>query len=97
MDTFVRFITVGLVLWAIVVVFKKQGITMDNFIKDNFMKFIAVGLVLWAGVNVLMKFMPNIATQLPLPVYEFFYSITVNTEPSLPTESFPPEPNDVSP
>ena len=97
MDTFVRFMTVGLVLWAIVVVFKKQGITMDNFIKDNFMKFIAVGLVLWAGVNVLMKFMPNTATQLPLPVYEFFYSITVNTEPSLPTKSFPPEPNDVSP
>ena len=92
-----RFMTVGLVLWAIVVVFKKQGITMDNFMKDNFMKFIAVGLVLWAGVNVLMKFMPNTATQLPLPVYEFFYSITVNTEPSLPTESFPPEPNDVSP
>ena len=56
---------------------------------DKVMKFIAVGLVLWAGVNVLMKFMPNTATQLPLPVYEFFYSITVNTEPSPPTESFP--------
>ena len=39
---------------------------------DKVMKFIAVGLVLWAGVNVLMKLMPNIATQLPLPVYEFF-------------------------
>jgi len=86
MDDFVRFMTVGLVLWAIVVVFKKQGIT-----KDNFMKFIAVGLVLWAGVNVLMKFMPNTATQLPLPVYEFFYSITVNTEPSPPTETFSQE------
>ena len=88
MDSFVRFMTVGLVLWAIVVVFKKQGITMDNF-----MKFIAVGLVLWAGVNVLMKFMPDIAILLPLPVYEFFYSITMNTEPSPPTESFSPEPN----
>ena len=64
---------------------------------DKVMRFIAVGLVLWAGVNVLMKFMPNTATQLPLPVYEFFYSVTVNTEPSPPTESFSPEPNDVSP
>ena len=58
---------------------------------DKVIKFIAVGLVLWAGVNVLMKVMPNIATQLPLPVYEFFYSITVNTEPSLPTETFSQE------
>ena len=62
---------------------------------DKVMKFIAVGLVLWAGVNVLMKFMPDIAILLPLPVYEFFYSITVNTEPSLPTETF--DPDDVSP
>ena len=88
MDNFVSFMTVCLVLWAIVVVFKKQGITINNF-----MKFIAVGLVLWAGVNVLMKFVPDVATQLPLPIYEFFYSITVNTEPSPPTESFSPEPN----
>ena len=60
---------------------------------DKVMKFIAVGLVLWAGVNVLMKFMPNTATQLPLPVYEFFYSITVNIEPSppTPTETFSQE------
>ena len=61
---------------------------------DKVMKFIAVGLVLWAGVNVLMKFMPNTATQLPLPVYDFFYSITMNTEPRPPTKTFePPEPN----
>jgi len=58
---------------------------------DKVIKFIALGLVLWAGVNVLMKVMPNIATQLPLPVYEFFYSITVNTEPSPPTETFSQE------
>ena len=58
---------------------------------DKVMKFIAVGLVLWAIVNTLMKFMPEYATQLPLPVYDFFYSITVNTEPSPPTESFPLE------
>ena len=49
---------------------------------DKVRNFIAIGLVLYACVNVLMKFMPDIATQLPLPVYEFFYSITVNTEPS---------------
>ena len=61
---------------------------------DKVIKFISVVLVLWAGVNVLMKFMPDIAMLLPLPVYEFFYSITVNTEPSPPTETFePPEPN----
>ena len=60
---------------------------------DKVRNFIAIGLVLYACVNVLMKFMPDIATQLPLPVYEFFYSITVNTEPSPPTESFSPEPN----
>ena len=64
---------------------------------EKVMKFIAVGLVLWAGVNVLMKFMPDIAIMLPLPVYEFFYAITVNLEPDsiLPTESL--DPDDVSP
>ena len=49
---------------------------------DKVMKFIAVGLVLWAIVNALMKFMPEYATQLPVPIYEFFYAITVNTKPS---------------
>ena len=38
-----------------------------------------------------MKFMPEYATQLPLPVYEFFYSITVNTEPSPTIETMPLE------
>ena len=52
---------------------------------DKVRNFIAIGLVLYACVNVLMKFVPDIATQLPLPVYEFFYSITVNIEPSTPT------------
>jgi len=60
---------------------------------DKVNNFITIALVLWVGVNILMKVMPNTATQLPLPVYEFFYSITVNTEPSPPTESFSPEPN----
>ena len=58
---------------------------------DKVIKFIAVGLVLWAGVNVLMKVMPNTATQLPPPVYEFFYSIAVNTAPRPPTETFSQE------
>ena len=58
---------------------------------DQVKKFITIALVLYACVNVLMKVMPNTATQLPLPVYEFFYSITVNTEPSPPTETFSQE------
>ena len=60
---------------------------------DQVKKFITIALVLWACVNVLMKYMPNIATQLPLPVYEFFYSITVNIEPNppTPTETFSQE------
>ena len=58
---------------------------------DKFKNFIAIGLVLYVCVNVLMKLMPDIATQLPLPVYEFFYSITLNTEPSPPTETFSQE------
>ena len=58
---------------------------------DKFRNFIAIGLILYACVNVLMKLMPNIATQLPLPVYEFFYSITLNIEPSPPTETFSQE------
>ena len=58
---------------------------------DKVNNFITIVLVLYACVNVLMKFMPDIATQLPLPVYEFFYSITVNTEPSPPTETFSQE------
>ena len=58
---------------------------------DKVTNFIAMGLVLYACVNVFMKFMPDIATQLPLPVSEFFYSITVNTEPRPPIESLPLE------
>ena len=59
--------------------------------KDKVNNFIAIGLVLYVGVNVLMKLMPDIAAQLPLPVYEFFYSITVNTEPSPSTKTFSQE------
>ena len=59
--------------------------------KDKVNNFITIGLVLWACVNILMNLMPDTAAQLPLPVYEFFYSITVNTEPSPPTETFSQE------
>ena len=64
---------------------------------DKVMKYVAVGLIFWGVVNILMKFMPEYATQLPLPIYEFFYSITVNTEPSsttgtTPLETIEPEP-----
>ena len=59
-------------LWARVVKNIKADI---KFI----MKLLAVGLVLWACVNVLMKFLPEIATQLPLPVYDFFDSISALT------------------
>ena len=61
---------------------------------DKVKNFIVVGLVLYACVSVFMKFLPDIATQLPLPVYEFFYSITVNTEPSpetMPLETIEPD------
>ena len=63
---------------------------------DKVMKYIALGVTFWGVVNILMKFMPEYATQLPLPIYEFFYSITVNTEPSstngtVPLETIVPE------
>jgi|TARA_B100000749_G_scaffold26956_1_gene18982 hypothetical protein len=58
---------------------------------DKVNNFITIVLVLYACVNVLMNLMPDIAAQLPLPVYEFFNSITVNTEPSPPTETFSQE------
>ena len=59
-------------LWARVV----KNIKADI---KSIMKLLAVGLVLWAGVNVLMKFLPDIAAQLPLPIYDFFDSISALT------------------
>ena len=53
---------------------------------DQFIKFMTMGLVLWTIVNALMKFMPEFAIQLPLPIYDFFYSITVNPTPVSPAE-----------
>ena len=51
-----------------------------------------MGLVLWTIVNALMKFMPEFATQLPLPIYDFFYFITVNPAPISPAEFDSPAP-----
>ena len=39
-----------------------------------------------------MKFMPEFATQLPLPIYDFFYFITVNPAPISPAEFDSPAP-----
>ena len=50
-----------------------------------------MGIVLWTIVNALMKFMPEFATQLPLPIYNFFYFITVNPAPENPVELYLPE------
>ena len=58
---------------------------------DKVMKYIALGVTFFGVVNILMKFMPEYATQLPLPIYEFFYYITVNTEPSSTTGTSPLE------
>ena len=58
---------------------------------DKVIKCVAASLIVWGVVNILMKFMPEYATQLPLPIYEFFYSITVNTEPSSTTGTIPLE------
>ena len=59
---------------------------------DIFVKLMTLGLVLWAIINALMKFMPEYATQLPLPIYEFFYSITVNPLSDSPVEIDSPQP-----
>jgi hypothetical protein len=59
---------------------------------DHFVKFMIMGLVLLTVVNALMKFMPEFATQLPLPIYDFFYSITVNPTPVSPAEFNSPAP-----
>ena len=37
---------------------------------DKVMKYVAVGLIFLGVVNILMKFMPEYATQLPLPIYD---------------------------
>ena len=58
---------------------------------DTFVRLMTMGIVLWTIVNALMKFMPEFATQLPLPIYNFFYFITVNPAPENPVELYLPE------
>ena len=58
---------------------------------DTFIRLMTMGIVLWTIVNALMKFMPEFATQLPLPIYNFFYFITVNPAPENPAELYLPE------
>jgi len=55
-----------------------------------------MGVILWTIVNALMKFMPEFATQLPLPIYNFFYFITINSTPDIPAELNLPEQTQMS-
>tara|TARA_B100000686_G_C16539145_1_gene836477 strand:- start:570 stop:767 length:198 start_codon:yes stop_codon:yes gene_type:complete len=57
---------------------------------DIFIRLMTLGVVLWTFVNALMKFMPEFATQLPLPIYNFFYFITVNPAPDIPAKMYFP-------
>lgn len=44
---------------------------MEKFIELMMMLF-----VFWVATNFLMKFVPGLATLLPLPIYEFLYAFT---------------------
>ena len=61
---------------------------------DIFIKFMIMLSVFWVAVNAFMKFLPQYATQLPLPIYEFLYAFTGVGEdiPQDPTGFFSPEP-----
>ena len=58
---------------------------------NTFIRLMTMGVILWTIVNALMKFMPEFATQLPLPIYNFFYFITINSTPDIPAELNLPE------
>lgn len=61
---------------------------------EKFIEFIMMLFLFWLATNVLMRFLPGIATQLPLPIYEFLYAFTGAGEdiPKDPTGFFSPEP-----
>jgi hypothetical protein len=61
---------------------------------EKFIELIMTLLVFWLATNFLMRFLPGLATQLPLPIYEFLYAFTGVGEdiPQDPTEFFSPEP-----
>ena len=61
---------------------------------EKFIELIMMLLVFWLATNFLMKFLPGLATQLPLPIYEFLYAFTGMGEdmPQDPTGFFSTEP-----
>ena len=61
---------------------------------EKFIEFMMMLFVFWLATNFLMKFLPGLATQLPLPIYEFLYAFTGVGEdiPQDPTGFFSPEP-----
>ena len=62
---------------------------------EKFIELIMMIFVFWVAANFLMKFLPGLATQLPLPIYEFLYAFTGAGEgiPQDPTGFFSPEPS----
>jgi hypothetical protein len=48
---------------------------MEKFM-EMFIELILVLLVFWMAANFWMRFLPSLATQLPLPIYEFLYAFT---------------------
>ena len=62
---------------------------------EKFIELIMMLFVVWVAANFLMKFLPGLATQLPLPIYEFLYAFTGAGEgiPQDPTGFFSPEPS----
>ena len=62
---------------------------------EKFIELIMMLLVFWLATNFLMRFLPGLATQLPLPIYEFLYAFTGVGEdiPQDPTGFFSPEPD----
>jgi hypothetical protein len=60
---------------------------------EKFIEFLMMLLVFWLATNFLMRFLPGLATQLPLPIYEFLYAFTGTGEdiPRDPSGLFPPD------
>jgi hypothetical protein len=58
---------------------------------DIFMRLVTLSLILWTIINAFMKFMPEYATQLPLPIYDFFYFVTINPVPDAASEFESPQ------
>ena len=62
---------------------------------DLMEKFMMALFMFWVASNFLMKFLPGLATQLPLPIYEFLYAFTGASEgvPQDPSGLPSPEPD----